>query len=154
MTTQLTPHFTLEELIASDTALQMGITNAPTEQETYRLAQLAGKLEDVRWLLGGAPVVISSGFRCPQLNAAIGGAATSAHLYGCAADFTAPDFGDPYKICTYLTSIDGFLYDQLINEEGGGARWVHLGLVVGDNGMRCQDLTIASGVSKSGFYPV
>lgn len=150
----LTPHFTLEELIASDTANQMGINNTPDETVRYRLAQLAGKLEDIRVLLGALPIVISSGFRCQALNTAIGGAATSAHLYGCAADFTCPAFGSPYMICELLTVQAGFLYDQLINEEGSGARWVHIGLAVGVDPPRGQDLTIASGVTTNGFQPV
>ena len=149
----LTPHFTLEELTASDTADELGISNAATPEVRDRLAQLAGKLEDIRSLLGAKPVMVSSGYRCPQLNKAIGGAETSAHLYGCAADFIVPEFGDPYKICCYLTQLEGFLYDQLINEEGGGARWVHIGLAVTGE-PRCNDLTIASGVTKTGFYPV
>ena len=149
----LTPHFTLEELTASDTADECGIDNSATPEVRDRLAQLAGKLEDIRSLLGAKPVMVSSGYRCPQLNKAIGGAETSAHLYGCAADFIVPEFGDPYKICCYLTQLEGFLYDQLINEEGGGARWVHIGLAVTGE-PRCNDLTIASGVTKTGFYPV
>ena len=150
----LTPHFTLEELTASDTAEVLGIDNTPSPEVRDRLAQLAGKLEDVRALLGNQSVIVSSGYRCPALNAAIGGAATSAHLYGCAADFTVPEFGEPYEICEFLSCLDGFLYDQLINEEGDGARWVHLGLAVGSEPPRCNDLTISSGVTKSGFYPV
>jgi len=149
----LTPHFTLEELTASDTADECGIDNSAPTEVRDRLAQLAGKLEDIRSLLGAKPVMVSSGYRCPQLNKAIGGAETSAHLYGCAADFIVPEFGDPYKICCYLTELPGFLYDQLINEEGGGARWVHIGLAVSGE-PRCNDLTIASGVTKTGFYPV
>ena len=149
----LTPHFTLEELIASDTADELGLDNTPSREVRDRLCQLAGKLEDIRSLLGAKPLLISSGYRCEALNMAIGGAATSAHLYGCAADFTVPDFGAPYDVCTYLGSLDGFLYDQLINEEGSGARWVHLGLAVTGE-PRCNDLTIAGGVTKNGFYPV
>ena len=152
----LTPHFTLEELIASDTADQMGIDNVPSETEIYRLAQLAGKLEDIRSLLGGFPLLVSSGFRCQALNTAIGGATTSAHLYGCAVDFTVPQFGNPYKICSYLTELEGFLYDQLINEEGSGARWVHIGLAVGADAPHCCQGSHdrLEGVTQNGFYPV
>ena len=154
MTVLLTPHFSLEELVASDTAEANGIDNTAPLEVQYRLAQLAGKLEDVRALFGGKAITISSGYRCPALNSLVGGAGSSAHLYGCAADFICPEFGTPYMICAYLTDLLGFTYDQLINEEGSGARWVHLGLPVGSGLPRNQDLTIASGVTQNGFYPV
>ena len=148
----LTPHFTLEELIQSDTALSLGIANVPDELTTYRLAQLAGKLEDIRAILD-MPIAVSSGYRCSELNAAIGGAASSAHLYGCAADFTADDYGTPYEICETLSQLSGFVFDQLINEEGGGARWVHIGLAV-DGRARGECLTISDGGTLTGIVEV
>lgn len=129
--TQLTPHFTLEEMLHSDTANAQGINNTPDFEVVARLTQLVLCLERVRALCGGLPVYISSGYRCPPLNTAVGGASDSAHLYGCAADFTIPDFGDVDAVCEFLVPYMKELWiDQLINETGGGARWVHLGLAV------------------------
>jgi hypothetical protein len=148
----LTPHFTVEELLHSDTAMQLGIVNVPDEEGLCRLAQLAGKLEDIRSILG-VPIIISSGYRCPELNTAVGGAASSAHLYGCAADFLADDYGTPFDICDTLSKMEGFIFDQLINEEGGGARWVHVGLAV-EGSPRNQCLTISGSTTLSGIVEV
>src|SRR5262245_51571949 len=91
--TQLTSHFTLEEYLHSDTAEAEGIDNTPDFEIVSRLTTLALVMEKVRALFGGLPIYISSGYRCPELNEAVGGAAESAHKYGCANDFTIPDFG-------------------------------------------------------------
>ena len=131
MSTQLTPHFSLEEMLHSDTANAQGIDNSPDFEIVARLTQLVLCLERVRSLCGGFPVYVSSGYRCTQLNAAVGGVPDSAHLYGCAADFTIPDFGDVDAVCHFLVPhLTELWVDQLINESGGGARWVHLGLAV------------------------
>ena len=131
MTTQLTPHFALEELLHSDTADAEGIDNTPDFEIVSRLTQLALAMERVRSQMGGLPIYVSSGYRCPKLNSAVGGASDSAHLYGCACDWTAPDFGSVDEICSFLQPRMNELWiDQLINESGGSARWVHLGLAV------------------------
>ena len=88
-------------------------------------------MEQVRDVLGGVPVLISSGYRSAALNAAVGGSATSAHLLGLAADFTSPAFGAPRAICEELIAA-GLVWDQLILEHPSAAdpdgRWVHIGL--------------------------
>ena len=128
----LTPHFTLEELIFSETALRKGIDNSPSEEVKANLSELALTLEKVRELLG-VPLHINSGYRGPKLNAAIGGSTTSAHMTGQAADFIAPQFGTPKDIAIEIAASD-IEFDQLIFE---GA-WVHIG-IRGD--MRRQVLT-------------
>ena len=130
MTTQLTDHFTLEELTASDTADAMGIDNTPGPDEEACLSILAETLELVRVILNDNPMIISSGYRCYALNVACGGADDSAHLSGLAADFTCPDFGTPLEICNALEPhMESLGIDQLIWEYEG---WVHLGLTAGD----------------------
>lgn len=86
MPTQLTPHFTLEELTASETARRIGIDNAPSAEHLANLHRLAAALEVARDIIG-APLVIHSGFRSKTLNRAVGGAPSSDHLEGLAADF-------------------------------------------------------------------
>lgn len=126
----MSEHFALAEFLASDTARAQGIDNFPTWGDVENLARLADTLEQVRLLLDGAPIVISSGFRCPDLNAAVGGVADSAHLAGLACDFTAPEFGSVAAICKALQPhLVTLGVDQLINE--GGGVWVHLGLSAG-----------------------
>jgi zinc D-Ala-D-Ala carboxypeptidase len=138
---QLTEHFTLAEMIYSDTALAMGIDNTPNEDETDNLVRTAELLEEIRALCDDLPVVVSSGFRCDELNAAIGGAENSAHRYGLAADITIPEWGTPYEICVFLKHyLDLLGIDQLINESSGDAAWVHVGLCEGEP--RCECLTI------------
>ena len=97
MATQLSPHFTLEEMCFSSTAVRLGIDNTPTPEIVAHLTVLANALEPVRALLGH-PMHIDSGYRCSALNKAIGGAPNSAHMDGYAADFVCPDFGSPLEI--------------------------------------------------------
>ena len=68
------------------------------------------------------PIHITSGFRCPELNARIGGSKTSAHLEGRAADFICPAFGTPYVVAKKIAAAR-LGYDQMIHEYG---RWVHI----------------------------
>jgi hypothetical protein len=100
---QLTPHFTLEEMAASDTAARLGIDNAPTTAIVTELRKTAELLERVRLMLG-TPLLVTSGYRCLALNRAIGSADTSAHLAGRAADFRSPDSGTPFQICKLLAA--------------------------------------------------
>lgn len=122
----LTPHFTLAELVASNEAARRGIDNSPTPEALAALKRTALGLEAVRMRLGGAPIVISSGYRCLVLNRAIGSKDTSQHLLGEAADFICPRFGSPAHIVATLKDSD-VPFDQLILEyarSGGG--WVHV----------------------------
>ena len=122
MTTPLTDHFSLDELIASDTAVRQGIANQPSVEVAENLLLLAENLEKVRAILG-RPMNISSGFRCQELNARIGGAQNSAHVQGLAADFTCPQFGTPVDTCRELLNhADALDWDQLIQE----GTWVHI----------------------------
>ena len=112
----LSPHFTLHELIKSDTAVRKGIDNNPDPIVLENLKLLASKLEVVRAILG-RPVRISSGYRSKALNEAIGGSKTSTHMSGLAADFEAPDYGPIQKVFDRLRmEKDELGYDQLILE--------------------------------------
>ncbi|MGL4648755.1 MAG: D-Ala-D-Ala carboxypeptidase family metallohydrolase [Caldilineaceae bacterium] len=121
----LSPHFTLEEMTFSQTAARRGIDNTPTPEALEALKLTAQGLEAVRIRLGGAPILVSSGYRSPELNAAIGGSRNSQHMRGEAADFTAPGFGTPRMIVDALAD-SGVAYDQLILEFG---RWAHISFV-------------------------
>lgn len=116
----LSDNFTLEQLTASSVALRKGISNVPDADQIENLKLLAATLEQVQFLLG-SPLSIDSAFRCPKLNSAVGGAATSAHLEGYAADFTCISFGEPIVICKVIES-SGIHFDQCIQE----GTWVHL----------------------------
>jgi zinc D-Ala-D-Ala carboxypeptidase len=120
--TYLSPHFTLDEFTASQTADRLGLDNDPTPAVMESLKHTAMGLEGVRMRLGGAPILISSGYRAPAVNAAVGGSLTSQHMTGQAVDFICPRFGTPRQIVDALAESD-VPYDQLILEFG---RWVHI----------------------------
>jgi hypothetical protein len=94
-------------------------------QNLFKLATL---LESVRKVLGDKAILVSSGYRCPALNHAVGGAAVSDHLRGAAADFTVPSFGTPLQIATAIAK-SNIKFGQLIWE----GTWVHISLPDGNN---------------------
>jgi zinc D-Ala-D-Ala carboxypeptidase len=146
--TRLTPHFSLEEFTDSQTAARNGIHNVPAEGSHARmnLHRTAKVMERVREILK-APILISSGYRSPKVNALVGGSKNSAHTHGLAVDFTCPGFGSPFTICRCLEqSLDELEIDQLIHEF---ATWVHLGL---RDKPRHQTLTIDRHGTRTGFH--
>lgn len=124
---QLSPHFSLEELVATQ---HRGIDNTAPADVVSRLTRTAQGLESARTRLG-VPVIISSGYRCPALNEAVGGQPNSQHLVGEAADFIAPAFGSPSTIVSALADCGDVDFDQLIEEHGAGTAWVHVSFVAG-----------------------
>lgn len=119
---QLSDHFSLAELVASSTATRLGIDNTPSPQIVAALGVTAAGLEQVRSLLGGQPMHIDSGYRCPALNAAVRGAKNSAHMSGFAADFVCPSFGTPIEIVRAIQA-SNLQFDQCIVECNA---WVHI----------------------------
>lgn len=127
MTEKLSEHFTLEEFLASQTAARNGIDNTPSPEIVANLTKTATLMEQVRAILGGDAIFISSGYRSPSLNAAVGGAANSAHTTGQACDFNCPAFGTVRDICLALESAPDLHYDQLIREfDANGSGWCHI----------------------------
>lgn len=122
----LTPHFTLAELTRSAKAEQLGIDNTPPPEILPRLVLLAELLERIRSTLG-CPVIVTSGYRCERLNMAVGGATTSDHPRGHAADIVAPAFGSATEVARILAPLVSTLsIGQLILEGVGGKQWVHV----------------------------
>ena len=119
----LTPHFTLEELTASETAERNGWDNSPNDQELANLTRLAEFLEEVKVVLGGKPIMISSGLRTKQVNDAVGSKDTSQHRLGCAADFKVPGMTPDEVVKAIIAS--GISYDQVICEFD---RWTHISI--------------------------
>jgi len=123
---RLSAHFTLAEFIGSAKATARGIDNTPAPELLPRLVLLAEMLERIRSTLG-APVTITSGYRCPALNIAVGGATSSDHTRGHAADIVAPLFGTPYEVARLLAPLVSTLgIGQLILEGVKGKQWVHV----------------------------
>lgn len=120
MTTWLSPHFALEELMASQTASREGLDNTPPPEALANLRITAHKMEAVRALLAH-PILVSSGYRSPAVNKAAHGAINSAHMTGNAVDFTCWTYGDPLTICRMLAA-SALMFDQVIQE----GTWVHI----------------------------
>lgn len=118
---QLSTNFSLAQLVYSETAEKNGIDNTPPPEIVENLKRLAAGLEAVQALLG-APLEISSGYRCTALNEAVGGSGESQHVQGLAADFACPAFGSPLEVARAVQQ-SGIRFDQCILEYG---RWVHM----------------------------
>jgi hypothetical protein len=117
----MTPHFTLDELTASETAERNGWDNTPNEQELANLQRLAEFLEDVKEALGGKPIMVNSAFRNKQVNDAVGSKDSSQHRVGCAVDIRVPGLTPDQVVRAIIAS--GLPYDQVIREFD---RWTHL----------------------------
>ena len=115
-------HFTIEELCRSDTARSRGIDNTPTEDVKHNLTALVDNVLDPLREWYGKPIYVNSGYRCPALNKAVGGVASSQHLTGQAADIDVNDKAENRKLMKHIE--DSLDFDQLIWENGGA--WVHV----------------------------
>lgn len=116
--TQLTENFKLKELIVTNT----GFDNTPPNHIVDNLYTLAQALEKVRTACGNNPIRVLSGYRSPDVNTAVKGSKTSAHMKGLAADFTVGTMS--IKDVFYTLRKSGIVYDQLILEPS----WIHIGL--------------------------
>jgi len=147
----LTPHFTLAELYASTTAKAKGIDNTPPPHVVPRLQGTAEMLERIRATLGH-PIVITSGYRCPKLNAAVGGVTSSDHTTGQAADILCPGHGTPADVAALLAPLVSVLgIGQLILEGIKGKSWVHVSTRVPAKPAN-RVLTITDAGARSGIH--
>jgi hypothetical protein len=120
---QLSPNFSLEEMIQSQTALRLGIDNTPSDLVvTHLQTTCAAALEPVRTLLG-VPLHVDSGYRSLALNKAVGGSPLSAHCVGYAADIIP--IGLDLRAAFDQIRNSAIVYDQLILECNA---WIHIGL--------------------------
>ena len=129
---QLTQHFTLAELTASTTAQRLGLNNTAPPEIVPRLTLTAEMLERIRATLG-VPVIVTSGYRAPAVNRAVGGVTSSDHTQGHAADIVAPGYGTATQIARTLAPLVSVLsIGQLILEGVKGKQWVHVSTRVPD----------------------
>lgn len=129
--TNLTPHFTLEEMTRSAKATALGIDNTPNESERASLVRLCREiLEPIRTKYG-RPMNVSSGFRCKKLNAAANGSSTSQHMTGEAADINVgADNRKLFDLIADMIDKHEIRVGQLIWEYGTSKNpaWVHISL--------------------------
>ena len=121
---KLSEHFALSEFERSDKARALKIDNRVPVRYVSSLETLCREvLEPLRQHVG-KPIRISSGYRCPALNKAVGGVATSQHLTGEAADIHLDSIEEGREWFKWL--MDNTNVDQLIWERSGSTRWIHV----------------------------
>ena len=118
MTTLLSAHFSLEELTITD---HREYSNEPNESERQNLVRLANFLEQVKFVLGGVPIMVNSAYRSAEVNAAVGSKETSQHRLGCAADLRVPGMTPDQVVQAVIGS--QLEFDQCIREFD---RWTHI----------------------------
>lgn len=118
-------YFTIRELTKSPTATRKGIDNTPSDSGRAWLVRLTENILDPLREAYGKPIIVTSGYRCPELNKAVGGATGSQHMLGQAADIrTKEDTPEENKKLFDLIVKLKLPFDQLINEYNYD--WVHV----------------------------
>jgi putative chitinase len=137
--TQLSEHFTLEELTHTD---HRELENIPNETELTNLKRLAEFLETVKSVLGGKPIMVNSAFRSKAVNDAVGSKDSSQHRVGCAADLRVPSMTPDEVVKAIIAS--GIGYDQIIREFD---RWTHISVPNDPNGTPRKQALIIDKIS-------
>lgn len=123
-------YFSFRELSNSATARRLNIDNTPSDTIKMRLEALVDSVLDPLRRLYGRPIKVTSGYRCPRLNAAVGGSQNSQHMRGEAADITSlnDNLDENKKILDILLK-SGLTFDQLLIEHPdrqGRPDWIHV----------------------------
>ena len=117
---RLTNNFYLKEFVISQVAERHGYKNEPNEKQIDNLRLLCvNVLQPLREIIN-VPILINSGFRSFDVNAAVGGRSNSQHLEGKATDFVVPSMN---LVDVLNTIIQELSFDQLIYEFG---KWIHV----------------------------
>ena len=146
----ISKHISYNEAIRSNTALRRGIENIPNDDQLHFMEIIAEKIfEPLRVYVGG-PIKITSFFRCPELNTAIGGSKTSQHCKGQAMDID-DTFGYKTNAEMYYFIKEHLNFDQMIWEFGDDENpaWVHVSYVSDEkNRNRCLKAYKEDGKTK------
>ena len=129
----ISPHITLKEAIRSQTATRLGIDNTPSEEIIKRMQAVAQKCFEPMREWYGKPLTVSSFYRCPALNKAVKGSATSQHVKGEAIDIDTGSGTENLKLYEWAKA--NLVFDQLIYEFGDntGPEWVHISFSLNGN---------------------
>ena len=133
-------YFSLPELCRSYTAEKDGIDNTPDFYQVANLCRLCELVLDPAREAVKLPIIVTSGYRSQELNKAIGGVATSQHVFGCAADIVCPDMQGLEKALKANKE-----FDQLICEKRNNGKnvWYHVSVPLPNTKPRQQFLTIS-----------
>lgn len=123
-------YFTVKELTHSDTAKARNIDNTPSGEVRENLERLITNLLDPIREIWGKPLIVNSGYRCTQLNNAVGGVSNSNHLKGEAADITTGSKQGNLKLFE-MVKASNLAFDELIDEKNGS--WLHVALRKNNN---------------------
>jgi hypothetical protein BACCOPRO_00949 len=146
-------NFTIAEMVQSSTADRLKISNNPPASVRVHLTETITLLECIRaeweeycerYSLGTPAIRITSGYRSPELNKAVGGVKNSAHVEGYAADLQ-PVNGKQDEFEKFFASEFskmGYGFDQIIIEKSKTSRWVHVGYKRADGKQRRQCFTL------------
>ena len=121
---QLTEHFSLSEFVRSETASKKHIDNTPSQEVVENLLALCRNVLEPARVAFGEPIYITSGYRCPVLNKAVGGKPTSQHQYGEAADLQVRGVENLRSLYNAIKSRG--VFDQLLFESNGLKKWIHV----------------------------
>lgn len=146
-------NFTIAEMVQSNTADRLKISNNPPANVRVHLTETITLLECIRaeweeycerYSLGTPAIQISSGYRSPELNKAVGGAKNSAHVEGYAADLQPVNGKQDEFEKFFATEFShmGYAFDQIIIEKSKTSRWVHVGYKRADGKQRRQCFTL------------
>ena len=125
-------YFSIEELVKSASAERLAIDNTPPRAARRMLTILIEQLLDPIRRRYGAPIIVTSGYRCTALNTAVGGVANSHHIVGCAADIVGTETPSNLALFHLIIQMqrEGQIrFTQLIAEES--YRWLHISYVPG-----------------------
>lgn len=148
MATKLTEHFSLEELLYSDTALKKKIDNTPDDEVIEHLRLLCINILEPLRKAWGSGIKVNSGYRSIKLNAAVGGSRSSAHCSGWAADIvpTNKKISEFKSFTMKWLKNNNIEFDQFINEFSGLSQWVHISLYSRSGEQRKQFLKYKNGI--------
>lgn len=116
-------YFTIDELCHSDTARDYHLNNSPSPEVCRNLEALITQLLDPIRTLYGNPIIVNSGYRCPELNRIVGGKTNSQHLLGMAADISTGKADDNRRLFRLIEGSQ-LPFDQLIDESH--YLWLHV----------------------------
>lgn len=137
-------NFEMAEFYNSYTANMKGIDNKPTPEIEAHLDELISTILQPLRTAWGKPLKVNSGYRSPELNKAVGGSRTSAHLCGYAADIvpTSGKIGDFIAFAEDWLIKNDIAFDQSINERSGSSQWWHIAVRHCDGRQRRQTMQL------------